>query len=66
MNPYREPTFVKVWVPVNRQWLQDMLGPFWLVLALSTMGLFCIVEWLVYDAIDYCRASSLVLKGKSK
>lgn len=41
--------------PVDRRWLIDTIGAFWLILALGTMGLFVILEWFAYDIIDIIR-----------
>lgn len=42
-------------VLVDRRWLLNTIGPLWLFLALGTMGLFFIVEWTVYDIVDWTR-----------
>ena len=41
--------------PIDRRWLLNTLGPLWLILCLGTMGVFFLVEWLVYDIIDLVR-----------
>ena len=51
--------------PVNRRWLMDTIGPLWLILALGTVGLFFLIEWLVYDAIDYRRAALAVARKET-
>ena len=40
----------------------NTIGPLWLVLGLGTVGLFVIVEWLVYDIIDLWRARSKAVR----
>jgi hypothetical protein len=41
--------------PVDRRWLINTIGPWWLVLAICTMGVFFLVEQLVYEYIDMAR-----------
>jgi hypothetical protein len=40
---------------VDRRWLMNTIGPLWLILGLGTMGVFVLIEWIVYDLIDMWR-----------
>lgn len=51
--------------PVNRRWLMDTIGPLWLILALGTVGLFFLIEWVVYDVIDWRRAALVAARKET-
>jgi hypothetical protein len=55
MNPYRIPAPPVEFVPVDRQWLVDLIGPLWLVLTFVTLGAWPLVEYTIYEIIDEVR-----------
>jgi hypothetical protein len=48
-------TMTTSYKPVNRRWLLNTIGPLWLILCIGTMGVFFLVEWVVYDCIYWWR-----------